>query len=64
MGARELNDFMLRDAGLRMNPGDEFGPEGAGYMRMNLGCPRALLDKALCQLQQAVENWRKGKPGQ
>jgi cysteine-S-conjugate beta-lyase len=55
MGAQELNDFMLRDAGLRLNAGHEFGPEGAGFMRMNLACPRALLEKALSQLKKAVD---------
>jgi cystathionine beta-lyase len=55
----QLNDFMLRDAGLWMNRGDEFGREGAGFMRMNLGCPRSRLDEALARLRRAVERWRK-----
>jgi cystathionine beta-lyase len=58
MGADELNDFMLRDAGLCLNRGDEFGPGGEGHMRMNLACPRKVLKEALTRLQTAVEQWR------
>lgn len=59
MGAEELNDFMLREAGLWLSRGDEFGPEGAGYMRMNVGCPRRLLGEALSRLRNAVDRWRR-----
>jgi len=59
MTADQLNDFMLGDAGLWMNRGDEFGREGTGFMRMNLGCPRRLLDEALTRLKSAVEKRRR-----
>jgi cystathionine beta-lyase len=62
MGAEELNNFMLREAGLWLSRGDEFGAEGAGYMRMNVGCPRRLLDEALLRLKNAIGRWRQ-KPG-
>ena len=58
LNSQELNDFMLRDAGLWLNRGEEFGPGGEGHMRMNLGCPRALLDRALTQLTAAVQRLR------
>jgi len=60
MNPDALNDFMLREAGLWLNRGDEFGPGGEGYMRMNLGCTRRLLDEALARLRNAVERWRSG----
>ncbi len=59
LNADQLEHFMLHDAGLWLNRGDEFGPEGAGFMRMNLGCPRRTLDEALARLNRAVEHWRK-----
>jgi cystathionine beta-lyase len=31
-----------------------FGKEGEGFMRLNVACPRATLEKALKQLEQAV----------
>jgi cystathionine beta-lyase len=58
LSSKELNDFMLRDAGLWLNRGEEFGPGGEGHMRMNLGCPRTLLDQALAQLTGAVQRLR------
>ena len=38
-----------------MNDGEMFGKEGAGFMRMNVGCPRVTLEKALQQLKAAYE---------
>jgi cystathionine beta-lyase len=58
MSDDELNDFMLRDAGLWLNRGDEFGPGGEGHMRMNLACPRKFLTEALTRLKLAVDHWR------
>jgi cystathionine beta-lyase len=58
MKADDLNDFMLREVGLWLNRGDEFGAEGTGFMRMNLGCPRRLLDEALSRLRKATDQWR------
>jgi len=30
-----------------------FGKEGNGFMRMNVACPRVILEKALDQLEKA-----------
>ena len=38
-----------------MNDGAMFGEEGSGYMRMNLGCPRSVLEKALNQIKMAYD---------
>ena len=53
MEPRELADFFTWKAGVAMNTGDWFGPEGRGFMRMNLACPRATLDRALDRMVQA-----------
>ncbi len=42
--------------GHNMNDGSMFGPEGVGFMRMNLGCPRSVLEKALMALKSAVDS--------
>ncbi|WP_413874597.1 MalY/PatB family protein [Albidovulum sp.] len=49
-----LNHFMLTKARLWLNPGPSFGTEGAGFMRMNLGCPRATVDEAISRLGTAL----------
>lgn len=49
-----LNSFMLTKARLWMNPGPSFGVEGRGFMRMNLGCPRATVNEAIRRLGDAI----------
>ena len=31
-----------------------FGTEGEGFVRINIACPRSILDEALSRLRQAV----------
>lgn len=50
----ELNTFMLKKAKVALNPGDAFGPEGAGFMRLNVACPRARLEEAVLRIARAV----------
>lgn len=51
----ELNDLFVRKARLALNAGTMFGKEGAGFMRLNVACPRALLQQAMEQLRGAYE---------
>ena len=51
----ELNDFFASKAGLALNDGEMFGKEGAGFMRLNAGCPRSVLEQAMKQLRTAYE---------
>ena len=52
----ELVNFFINKAKLALNDGSTFGDEGMGYMRMNLGCPRSVLEQALLQLKDAVDS--------
>lgn len=54
MNAEELMNFMVAKAGLGLNNGAQFGKPGEGFMRMNVACPRSILEKALKQLEEAV----------
>ena len=51
----QLIDMLVNDALLAMNDGAMFGEEGSGFMRMNLGCPRSVLEKALGQIKTAYD---------
>ena len=51
----KLVEFFVREAKVGMNDGAMFGEEGSGYMRMNLGCPRSVLEKALNQIKAAYD---------
>ncbi len=49
-----LKRFMVDQAGLALSPGSDFGTGGQGFQRMNLAMPRALVQKGLDQLAEAV----------
>lgn len=51
--AAELSAFFLQRAKLKLNEGETFGVEGAGFMRMNIACPRSVLAQALIRLETA-----------
>ncbi|MBV6449153.1 PatB family C-S lyase [Nitrosomonas sp.] len=36
----QLKDFFIHQAGVGLNPGVQFGSEGNGFMRLNIGAPR------------------------
>lgn len=40
--------------GLGLSPGSDFGPDSAGFVRLNFGCPPATLDQALERLRRAI----------
>ncbi len=52
---KELVDFFLKEAKVAMNDGSTFGAEGTGFMRMNIACPRATLQKALDRIKGAYD---------
>ena len=50
----ELEKLFIKKAKLALNSGTMFGKEGKGFMRLNVGCPRITLEKALDNLKKAV----------
>ncbi len=49
-----LVDLFVNKAHLALNDGSIFGSEGEGFMRLNVGSPRAVLEQAMNQLRDAV----------
>ncbi len=47
----ELNRKLVFEAGVGLNSGSLFGKEGECCMRMNLACPRSVVEKALLQMR-------------
>jgi len=56
----DFSDFGLKDAdlnhrlikaGVGLNQGIQFGKQGKGFMRMNIGCPRSVLAEALKRIK-------------
>ena len=56
LSQKELVEFFVDGARLALNDGSIFGKEGEGFMRLNAGCPRSILERALSQLEEAYEN--------
>ena len=52
-----LIDLFVNKARLALNDGETFGPGGEGFMRLNVGAPRAILEAALERLAVAVEDY-------
>lgn len=51
---KQLDELVTSKAKLWLNPGTKFGPEGAGFQRINIACPRATLEQAFSQLETAI----------
>jgi cystathionine beta-lyase len=58
MDGKALQDFFVNKARVGMNEGSTFGPGGEGFMRMNIGCPRRTLEKAMQQIEMAIKSIR------
>lgn len=58
LAQKELNDLIVRRAGLWLDAGHIFGGNGGTFQRVVLACPRATLSQALDRLEQAVESLR------
>jgi len=55
-----LNDLFINKAGLALNDGEMFNPGGEGFMRLNVGTQRRILERAMQQLLHAVRDYSTG----
>lgn len=51
----DLKKFFIEEARVGLNPGIIFGKGGEGFMRMNIACPRSLLEEGLRRIKWAVD---------
>ena len=51
----DLNKFLAEKAKVWLDDGLKFGPSGAGFQRINLACPRSIVEKAMGQLAKALK---------
>lgn len=54
MEPKDLQKFLVHKAGVGLNAGYIFGPGGEGFERLNLGCPRSVLEDGLQRIKTAV----------
>lgn len=46
--------FFLDNAKVALNNGEDFGEEGKGFVRLNFGCTREILEEALIRMEKAI----------
>lgn len=56
LDSHELEDLIVHKAGLWLDRGAMFGKNGEGFERINIACPRSLLEQAFSQLKKAVQD--------
>ncbi len=54
LAEKELEELVVKKAKLWLDRGTVFGPEGRGFERINIACPRSTLKQALDQLKNAI----------
>lgn len=50
---KQTSDFFLNKAKVAVNEGSLFGENGKGFIRLNVGCTRETVNKALSQIKEA-----------
>lgn len=52
--SEELEELLIKEAGLHLNAGTMYGAEGEGFMRWNIACPRTKLLEGLERFQNFI----------
>ena len=47
---------MIEKGKVLLNDGSTFGKEGEGFLRLNIGCPRSMVEEALKRIEYAVNS--------
>lgn len=59
MTKEELSMFMQKEAKIALDDGFWFGENRAGFERMNIACPRYMVEEGMNRIENAVKVWRK-----
>jgi len=54
LDAKELDRLLFEEAGVYLENGAQYGEDGAGFMRINIACPRAILVEALSRIGRVL----------
>ncbi len=52
---QEIINLLVNKAGVALNDGVSFGSQGNGFMRINIACPRSILDEGLQRIEMALK---------
>jgi cystathionine beta-lyase len=51
----EIKRIILNEAKVALDPGHIFGREGRGFQRINIACPRSVLEQGLLRIEKALK---------
>ncbi|WP_340701100.1 MalY/PatB family protein [Brevibacillus borstelensis] len=57
MDAKTLEQFFRKQAKVALDEGYKFGKGGEGFTRVNIACPRSVLEEGLQRMASAVHKW-------
>ncbi len=52
----KIQEFLINEAKVAMNDGGTFGVNGKGFARMNVACPRYMVEEAMEKIEKAIKN--------
>lgn len=58
MTKEELSMFMQKEAKIALDDGFWFGENGTGFERMNIACPRYMVEEGMTRIEKAIIAWR------
>lgn len=58
MDEKELSLLIQKEGKIALDDGYWFGETGVGYERMNVACPRYMVEEGLKRIETAVKKWR------
>lgn len=61
LNVEELEDLIIHKAKLWLDSGIIFGDSGKGFQRVNVACPRAVLEEALNRLKAALDEYNSNR---
>lgn len=56
--AKEAADYIRKETGLYISCGNQYGGDGSSFVRMNLACPRKVLENGLRRLKEGVQSYK------
>jgi cystathionine beta-lyase len=56
LGLENPQQFFLEEAKVGLSPGLDFGDDAGQFVRLNFGCPRALLEEGIARMERSLLN--------
>ena len=57
----KLQEFIRRETGLFVSTGEIYGGEGNRFLRLNVACPRSMVEDGLNRLKKGLEQWEQSR---